>query len=232
MSADGPREARAPDPAARFTGGDFAAELRTGLARLFRQHTSLAITLTYLFLTVIGAAYEFAVLINFRINVFQFADATDFLLAAVRQPLTAVFAIAPIGVVLLIEAIDRALRRKSPRYRHFSERSDRLGGPRGRTSYRIGYGILIGLYFTAATLRLGNVVADRLREGRGRQVRVELVGPGLGGGTRVQGTLLGTTSRFVFVYAPAESISHVIPRESIVEMGMDRRGRSAGGVRP
>ena len=80
-----------PDPehSDRFTGAAFAAELRQGLARLFRQHPTLGFTLTYLFLTVVGATYEFSVLLRFRINVFQYADPVDFLLAAIRQPLAA-----------------------------------------------------------------------------------------------------------------------------------------------
>lgn len=215
----------APD---RLTGAAFTGEIRRGLARLFREHTTLAISLTYVFVTTLGAIYEFVMLARFRVNVFQWADPADFLLAAVRQPLALVSVLLPLAVLLLIDALDRGMRRWIPGYAAYAERSRQrqgMSGARGRAIARGTYALVLVLYFTAGILNFASWVGQGLRKGGGRTVRVALLGNGVRDSSVVRGTLLGTTSRVAFVYEPADSTTHVIPLESITEILPERRGR-------
>jgi hypothetical protein len=79
------------------------------------------------------------------------------------------------------------------------------------------------VYFAAFTLYYAQYVADRLRAGEGRPVRVALQTPGVGGVTQLDGILLGTTSRYVFVYQRSDSTAHVVPTESVSDMTVHRR---------
>ena len=76
--------------------GSWLTEVRRKTGVLFREHTTLSLTVLYLFLTVIGAIHEFFLYARFKVNILQFADPLDFLLAAIRQPLVVVFCLLPL----------------------------------------------------------------------------------------------------------------------------------------
>jgi hypothetical protein len=86
--------------------------------------------------------------------------------------------------------------------------------------------VLIALYSVAATMNYASFVGRGLRQGKGRPVRLALHSPGVRDSARVNGTLLGTTSRFIFVYEAADSTTDVIPIESLTDMVVDRRPRA------
>jgi len=57
------------------------------------------LTLGYLFLTALGMFHRALVFLMFRINVFDYAEPSDFLLAALRDPLIILVCIAPIPLL-------------------------------------------------------------------------------------------------------------------------------------
>ena len=206
-----PATPRRPTPSIRL------AETATrGLQRLLREHTTMAVTLAYLFLTIVGATYEFSMLMEFRINVFQYADPGDFLMAAFRQPLVVLFTVLPFVLLWAIDQLHGVLSRWIPIYRRYYEAQVRR--PHYEAMAMASNVAIIVLYFVAFTLQYADFVGDRLHAGEGRRVTLALQGPGVAGVSRLDGTLLGTTARYVFLYQTSDSTSHVVPHESIVEM--------------
>ena len=64
--------------------------------RLLRQNPGLLLTVAYLFLTAIGAFYDWRLCSRFGVGVFDLADASDFLKLAVRDLLVLSFALLPV----------------------------------------------------------------------------------------------------------------------------------------
>lgn len=205
------------------SGARLAGTATRGILRLAREHTAMALTLGYVLLTVVGATYEFSVLMLFRINVLQYADPADFLLAVVRQPVVMLFTALPFGLLWVLDQLNRGLFRILPAYRRSVEKQ-RLQ-PRYEAMTNATYVAFIIVYFLAFTLYYAQFVAGRLRAGQGRPVRVALQAPGVDRSQVLEGTLLGTTSRWLFVYRHTDSTAHVVPTESVSEMTVLRRPR-------
>ena len=67
----------------------------------FREHPAIAGTLLYLQVNAVGVIYSWALFRNFGINVFDFAEANDFLLAAFREPFSLLSAIGILAYAIL-----------------------------------------------------------------------------------------------------------------------------------
>jgi hypothetical protein len=201
------------------------ADLQRRLLAFVREHTTLAITLGYVFLTIVGATFEFFLYLRFRVNVLQFAEPLDFVFAAIRHPLVILFAALPLAVLWLIEVVDVAIRRVFPAYGRSFERSERTNWY--PTLRRMTYPVFVVIYFVYFTIQYSNYTADRLAAGHGRPVTVDLNAASGGDPKRLEGILIGTTLRYVFVYQLADSSTHVVPTESIVEMLVHRRPKES-----
>jgi hypothetical protein len=82
----------------RATGDTVALDWRPWFAT---ENVGLMLTLGYLFLTGLGMFHRALVFLMFRINVFDYAEPSDFLLAALRDPLIILVCIAPIPLLAL-----------------------------------------------------------------------------------------------------------------------------------
>jgi hypothetical protein len=82
---------------------------------------TLVLTLLYLYATAIGIVYSRVLYARFGINIFDYSETTDFLLAAFRNPIA--FLVAGILIVLgaayvaLLRSRVRSYVQKQPRYR-------------------------------------------------------------------------------------------------------------------
>jgi hypothetical protein len=65
------------------------------------ENVGLLLTLGYLFLTTLGVFHRALAFLVFRINVFDYAEPSDFLLAALRDPLIILVCIAPLPLLAL-----------------------------------------------------------------------------------------------------------------------------------
>jgi hypothetical protein len=200
-------------------------DLHQGLIQFAREHTTLAISLAYLFLTIVGAAFEFFLFLRFRVNVLQFAEPVDFVLAAIRHPVVIVFAALPIALLWVLEIVDTGLRRIVPPYARWMARSE--SHPWYPSARRLDVSDLRRDLFRAIHDQVLGYVSDRLHAGDGRPVTVELNAASGAEPRKLEGILIGTTLRYAFVYQSADSSTHVIPTESIVEMLIHRRPKDA-----
>ena len=187
---------------------------RTWLTRLGENPGAL-LTLAYLLVSLLGLCFSWALLREFNINVFSFADVTDFLMAAFREPMTFLLAVSALGVGLLLHFIAgweiRWLERRGPRSavgRNFLafERTMRRYGVYTVSGF-LGYTGLFILLFAHGE-------AGAIREGDGERVVVQVADDP----TPVPGLLLGATSRFVFVYRPELGQAEAIPQENILRI--------------
>ena len=172
------------------------------LFAVFREHPALIATGLYVLASFVGMFWSWAYLRHFGINVFNYAQISDFLLASLKEPFTWVLVVLAFAMVQADNAYSRRVGRRS-RTKWFRWY--------GSSSYRminnVGAIALIGAFiFVYATLE-----AEDTRDGEGDSVDVIFEE----GGVAKTATLLGTTSLFVFLYDPATERVDIHPFEAI-----------------
>ena len=84
---------------------------------LLREHPALLVTGVYIIASTIGMLYSWDYLRMFGINVFNYAQIGDFLLASLKEPYTWLIVIVSVLLVLADNAMSRrAARRDRPRF--------------------------------------------------------------------------------------------------------------------
>lgn len=192
------RGAEIPDARAAWTG-------------LVREHPGLLLTAGYLILTIIGLLFELRFFEFFQVNILEYVETSDFLLAALRTPLVIVLSILPLFIVWLLIRSNVWLRRRFPRYGSWDRRMEQKYFGRSATR-RIIWGFFIVMYADLFTRLYADRLADRVKAGHGREVRVELTS---GAPFPSRTLLLGTTSKFVFLYLPDAKRTHIVPIDNV-----------------
>jgi hypothetical protein len=206
---------RSHDISAPSTRSDLPELPPPALASLWANHPGLLITASYLIITVIGLVYDARLYAEFRINIAEYAETSDFLLAAARAPLIILLSLLPLPLLLLVAWVDRWSRRRFPRYAAVSRRSEQaMGGE--RRARLLSRAIFVATYALLFMMMYAERVADDIKGGSGRRVEVELVDGTPGPGELP--ILLGTTAKFVFLYYPAARRTHVVPAENIARI--------------
>lgn len=77
------------------------------------------ITLGYLTIVVIGMMFDYKYYSHFAINIFEYADILDFLLAPVKNLELILFAVASFIFVLLLFRVDKAMKKRWPKFYHW-----------------------------------------------------------------------------------------------------------------
>jgi hypothetical protein len=192
------------------------------------ENIGLMLTLGYLFLTALGMFHRALVFLMFRINVFDYAEPSDFLLAALRDPLIILVCIAPIPLLGIYYKVANGLQRRA--------KSKWLSGSEKQRALAIKYrrpifAFTALLWALAASLHYASSVARDLRAGNGRKVHVELIAGAVQAPIdTVPQLLLGTTQKFLFLYDAQKQMTSVIPIGNIARIRVDRRKSPATAV--
>lgn len=175
----------------------------------------LFVTLAYLLVSLIGVAFSWALLREFGLNVFSFADVTDFLMAAFREPMTFVLSLSALALGLATHWLAgkevRWLERRNPQSK-FGRRylaMARAGHAGGY--YVLGIFLLYTIVFIASYAQ--NEAGD-IRAGSGERVVLQAADQP----APIAGLLLGATSRFVFLYRQDLGQAEAIPQENILRI--------------
>ncbi|MCH9693131.1 MAG: hypothetical protein K0U72_01360 [Gammaproteobacteria bacterium] len=178
------------------------ARARHWVVDLFQKHPALLVSAFYVAASVIGMFYSWAFLRHFDVNVFNYAQISDFLLASLKEPLT--WALVFVSVVLVL--LDNASSRKAGR-KDLRRWLAWYGSPRYRmvNNFTALFMVLVFIY-SYATAQARDVKA-----GEGKTVNVEFSD----GEASVRSTLLGTTGQWVFLYEPDLRAVDIHPVESI-----------------
>jgi hypothetical protein len=195
---------------------DPANEVKRPLAELAREHSGLAVTAMYVLLIAAGMLYEFWLFRFFQINILYYAEAADFLLVPFREPLVVFIALLPIPLFWLYMNGARWLGKKlsRPDAKELDARTMSVYSKFMRAVTILA----IALWSVAFTAEYAESVHESIVEGKRRQVAVELATSNGITPVRIAGTVIGTTSRFVFVYDPRTGQTRIIGTEHIAEI--------------
>jgi len=183
-------------PASRLT------EMNETIRKIFKEHPALMVSAFYVAASVVGMFYSWAYLRRFGINVFNYAQISDFLLASLKEPFTWGLVIITVVLVLLDNASSRRVERKttakwlawygSPKYRFIN-------------NFVAILVVLLFLYSYAFAQ------ARDTRDGNGKIVDVMFADSG----AATTALLLGTTGQFVFLYDEDTERVDIHPFENI-----------------
>lgn len=205
--------------------------LRLTMPGWLRDNPGLCLTVIYLFSSVVGMVFHHLFLKRFGFNVLEFSETSDFLMVVVREPLTVGLAMMGVVVYLFygwsVKWITSWARRRSVRLRSTPEKR-RATMVRMRRWQPVIQGAFIGVYAFLFVMLFSYWRASRIRAGDFRKVAVHYKtdSPRADGSLAAEGlALLGTTSRFVFLYDPAAKRADVVPLDAIARLSWDARTR-------
>jgi hypothetical protein len=170
-----------------------------------REHPALILSGSYLFLTVVGAIYNWRLCSRFGINLLDLADGGDFLLYAVRDLAVVGWALFAILLCAGCYAWTIRLRSAPPKQRNAKE-SD----PRQIAALWI---VFAAVFLFVYLNQWAGIKARSIRAGEGRACQYALADEPKAALQSAQ--LVTTTSRFVVVYRTDDKTTEVIPLESL-----------------
>lgn len=191
---------------------------------LAKKHPALLFSGAYLLLTGVGLLYSTVFFGAFGISFSDFAQPSDFLMAALKEPLLVALFLGSLLAVYLIYRFDFWMRRRFGWYEAFyrAELYERLTyHPLSIIFGIVAYGALFTLFYVAEA-------ADAVREGEASEVVVQL--RGADGAETLRRTLLGTTSGFALVYDVETKEARAVPFESIVSLIVASEQEAPGAV--
>jgi hypothetical protein len=178
-------------------------DVREDIKKVLRDHPALVVSGCYVAASIIGMFYSWAFLRQFGINVFNYAQISDFLLASLKEPFTWV-------LVLIAVVLARLDDRSSLRYSRRENKSKWLawyGSPRYRFLNNFTVIALVAFYIYVFAWDQ----ARSLREGDGKIVDVMFADSG----AATTELLLGTTGQFVFLYDDTTERVDIHPIDNI-----------------
>ena len=217
----------APAPTLRLT----PAALSGWRSRFRVDHLGILLTLSYLFLGALGMLHEGLVFLMFRVNILDFAEPSDFLVAALRDPLIVVVSLVAVPLVALYyRLIARANARPGRKQWWRGTASQRQFVERHYSALFLATTLLYAVVFS---LFYALHVAKQLRAGEGRHVRVELVAdPGHFQRDTAPLLMLGATQKYLFLYDRSLQSTSIVPSSNIARVVVERRSVPARTVAP
>lgn len=172
------------------------------LTAMLRENPALLFSFIYVVASSIGMFYSWDYLRRFGIDVFDYAQLSDFLLASLKEPYTWLLAISVVVAVAMDNAMSRRVGNRA---------SSRWISWYGHPRYRY-LNFLIAILLVAFLLHTyASMLAEETLEGKGQLVEVRT-------GDEVEAEtmlLLGTTGQFLFLYDAASRQVTIQPNESI-----------------
>lgn len=194
--------------------------IAAGFSRLTREHPALVLSAAYLSATGLGMLSSWTFYDRFGLNVFHYAQLSDFILSAVRNPLAALAILLAVPAVWMIMRTDQWMTRFRW-YKYVSGPAPlrRLSRTRGALL------IYLSLYGYVFSLVYSGWMVTRVRAGEVTSVEAQLQqGTYLGRDATVpfRTGLLGTTTAYVFLYDNDSGTVTVVPVENLALMTVRR----------
>ena len=171
------------------------------LRSVLREHPALLVSALYISASVIGMFYSWVFLRRFGINVFNYAQISDFLIASLKEPFTWALVVAAVLLVASDNAMSRRVERRGSKWFGW------YGSPRYRfiNNFAALYVVLSFIYLFAF------FQAKDTYAGEGKIVDVVFAESG----DQVTSLLLGTTGQFVFLFDAESKHVAIHPIENI-----------------
>ena len=202
-------------------GSEISAE---GWTRFLANHPALILTVGYLVISLLGLSFEWALFRHCGINFFYYADVTDFLMGAFREPVTFLLSASALGVAWLTSLYSRFERRWLAAK---GDDAGRITKVYRRYAMSAFTRVLPVVFFLGYSILFIWVHAEKrameLQSGEGRFVAVRLADE-----DEVRHLqLLGTSSRFVFLYESSSRNTLVAPFENLAWIRSSQPGGSS-----
>lgn len=169
---------------------------------ILKENPALLVSVVYFSASSIGMFYSWAFLRHFGVNVFNFAQISDFLLASLKEPMTWLL----VSFAMLLMLVDNAFSR-----RHQKKSKKKWLQWYGSSTYRsINYVVLICMVVLFLYVYADNK-AEKVRSGKGEQVSVTLASNDV----PQNAILLGTTGQFIFLYDAETRQVDIHPNENV-----------------
>ena len=206
---------------------------RSPVIAFLRAHPAFAGTALYLYVSAVGSVYQWVYFSAFGINIFDFAEANDFLLAAFRRPAALVLLLSSLGIFgILMLASDTIAGFGTSVAGRLSEAKSRVTRSAGRGIGFLSQGgfwetragswfvqTLIAVAFVAYTIL--PIVIFAVADARRTKMSAELVSVELRNSTEAYRLVfVGTTERFVFLYNRDTRSTEVIPVATVQRIGI------------
>jgi len=179
------------------------------LKSVFREHPTMLLTLCYFIITIIGVLYSYFFYKEFGINIIKFADLSDFLLASILEPKSVIIFISLIVTTYIFYWFDLLLRKKYKGYGSFVEKKFK-----SKYTDPVGYFIILIVYTTLLVQHVAILNAAKIKSGNSDDFLVRISDPG---DHQVENklALLGSSSRYLYLYNNEKSQAQVIPVENV-----------------
>lgn len=177
--------------------------------QIFRDHPTMLLTFCYFIITIIGVFYSYFFYKEFGINIIKFADLSDFLLASILEPKSVGIFISLILVTGFFYWFDLILRKKYQGYGAFVEKKFK-----SKYTDPIGYALILIIYTIILVQHIAIRNAVEIKSGNSDEFLVRISDPG---DHQVEKTLslLGSSSRYVYLFDSENAESQVIPVENV-----------------
>jgi hypothetical protein len=180
----------------------------------------------YLALTAVGVMYDVFYYAFFRVDILDYAQTGDFLVAALREPLAIIYCVLPVAIVWLAARIRRWARRKSAWYDAYAARYEKKWRIGARwldvmnTAFVLVYALMFVIVYATYEARVVKRVGAK-------QVRVRLLSDA---GTPLQATgrtatMIGSTSAYLFLYDRAADSTWVVPVSNVAHVALSSTRR-------
>ena len=203
------------------------------------EHAGTALTLGYLTMVLIGMFHSWIRYFRFRINIFDFAEPADFLMAPIRDPLVIAATVIPIVVAWgYLSGTDRLgnanwdQRRAAGKPIAWWEFTPANMARYNRLKFWY-WPVMTGTWVLAAGLWYAKRSADATMTGHGDSVLVEYTS-----GQREEGPpnrpvmLIGASSKYLFLFRTAEWKAVVVPIENVSRLLPTELARGSRSIRP
>lgn len=175
------------------------------LRKTLTRNPALAFSGLYGFASVIGLIHSWAYLRPFGINVLQYSEISDFLLASLKEPLTWLLAALAFVLVQLDNAMSRRVEAKgASRWTHWY----------GTAGYRQINNPVAVIMIVLFLWILADFQHQNVRDGGGELFEVVLAD----GSPPAERVLLGTTVQFVFLYDRQSERVFIHPNENVLTL--------------
>ncbi len=184
-----------------------------------RQHPGLVLTGGYLAATAVGMLSSWTFYSHFGINVFHYAQLSDFILVSFRNPLATVAILAAVPMVWLIIKSDDLMVRHLRWYKYiYSEKLRALSRtPAAWALYMALYAYVFSLVYSgrlAAQMRAGEVRAVEAQLQSGQYLGQDATQP-------FRTSVLGTTTDYVFLYDVGSGAVTIVPVENLASLTLE-----------
>lgn len=169
----------------------------------------MLLTICYFIITVIGIVYSYYFYQAFEINILKFADLSDFLLASILEPRSIVIFILLVVFSILMFLFDFWIRKRFKGYANFMEKKFM-----SKYSDPIAFSIVVIVFTLHFVNFLAISNANKIKKGNFDGFEIRLSDPGENAAEQTL-AVLGSSSRYTYLYNPKKNESLIIPVENV-----------------